>query len=328
VTQRERITTWIAGVLLIVGVIGGVVWILMFRPTEPFIITGVVLARDSDPRNQTPIANADVTATTASGSASGTSDISGLYRITLPPRARREQIALNFRHPGYRPLQLTARGDLIVVARMASSAPVMTAKQKKVENVIANQRIRYSVKSTTTTNIGTLVDPFEVTNRANVPCKNLPPCSPDNQWKASISSHSLDAGEGNEYRNVRLSCIAGPCPFTSIESENQSENGRVLKVTVRDWSDTVTFLLEAEVTQTRMGDVTRQSYPAIFGSTMSFTLPSGAEGPSIEAELNGTDIIFPMGPDLILSWANCTMKESADQGQLYRCELKAGYRFK
>jgi hypothetical protein len=77
-----------------------------------------------------------------------------------------------------------------------------------------------------------------------------------------------------------------------------------------------------------MGDVIRQSYPAIFGSTMSFTLPAGAEGPSIEAELNGNDIVFPLGPDLILSWANCTLKVSPDQGQLYRCELKAGYRFR
>lgn len=316
--------------MLIAGVIGGVVLIRTFRPKEPLVVTGVVLVRDADPKDQTPIADADVTATTASGSASGKSDVSGLYRITLPRRARGGQIRLSFQHPGYQPLQLTTSAGLIVVARMASSAPLQTARQKREESLIASERIRirYSVKSTRTINIGTLVEPFEVPNKGNVPCQNASPCSPDNKWKASIGVHSVDAGEGNEYRNIRLSCIAGPCPFTSIESENQTDGGRRLTVTVRNWSDTVTFLLEAEVTQTRMGDVVRQSYPAIFGSTMSFTLLSGAEGPSIEAELNGTDIIFPMGPDLILSWANCTMKESPDQGQLYRCELKAGYRFK
>lgn len=327
-TKRERITTWIAGVLLIAGAAGSLVLIQTFRPKEPVVVTGAVLVRDSDPRNQSPIANAKVTASTRSVSASGVSDVSGLFRIELPPRARREEIAVTFEHAGYRPLRLTALPKQIVIARMLSSAPFETPRQKKNESVLSSARIRYSVKTTSTANIGSIADTFEVSNTGDSPCKQQLPCSPDNRWKASIGSYSLDAGEGNEYRNIRLSCIAGPCPFTRIESEVQSDDGRRLKVSVRNWSDTVTFLLEAEVSQTRVSDVIRQSYPAIFGSTMSFTLPPGAEGPSIEAELNESDIIFPLGPDLILSWANCTMKASPGQGQLYRCELKGGYRFR
>ncbi len=291
------------------------------------MVTGVVLVRDNDPSSQTPIANAEVTAATVSGMASAASDVSGLYRIALPPRSRNEPVMLRFEHPGYVTLELTAPADLLVVARMESSAPVQTPSQKKAESVIATPRIRYSVKSTNAANIGSIVNPFQVSNTADVPCGNQPPCSPDGLWKATIGSYSFDAGPGNEYRNIRLSCIAGPCPFTKIDSETQSENGRLLKVSIRNWSDAVTYLLEAEVTQTRVIDVIRESYPVIFGSTMNFTLPSDAEGPSIEAELNGTDIIFPLGPDLILTWANCTMKASPGQGQLYRCELKAGYRF-
>jgi hypothetical protein len=194
--------------------------------------------------------------------------------------------------------------------------------------VIANARIRYSAKATTTVNVGIVAETFEVSNTGNVACAGVPPCSPDNRWKASVGSYSVDAGEGNDLRSIRLSCIAGPCPFTRINAEDLSQNGQLLKVSVLNWSDTTTFLLEAEVSQTRMRDVIRESYPATFGSTMNFTLPAEAEGPSIEADLNGNDIVFPLGPDLILSWANCSVTSSTEQGSLYRCDLKAGYRFK
>jgi hypothetical protein len=60
---------------------------------------------------------------------------------------------------------------------------------------------------------------------------------------------------------------------------------------------------------------------------MNFILPAGAEGPSIEATLNGNEIVFPLGPALILSWATCTEEISPDQTQIYRCELKPGYTF-
>jgi hypothetical protein len=61
---------------------------------------------------------------------------------------------------------------------------------------------------------------------------------------------------------------------------------------------------------------------------MNFTLPAGAEGPSLEAELNGSQIIFPLGPNPTLSWANCNVREERNQAKDYRCELKTGYNFK
>jgi hypothetical protein len=76
-----------------------------------------------------------------------------------------------------------------------------------------------------------------------------------------------------------------------------------------------------------ISDMIRQSYPIIFGRTMNFTLPGTAEGPSIEAAVNGNDIVFPLGPALILSWGTCTVKVDADRSKLIRCELKPGYRF-
>ena len=69
------------------------------------------------------------------------------------------------------------------------------------------------------------------------------------------------------------------------------------------------------------------SYPVIFGEGLSFTLPSTAESVSIEADLDGQSIIFPMGPSLFLSWAACDADVNADRGRVYRCTAKSGYRF-
>jgi hypothetical protein len=126
-----------------------------------------------------------------------------------------------------------------------------------------------------------------------------------------------------------VSCIAGPCPFTRIESDNRDQNDRRLRISARNWSDTATFLVEADVVHTVISDMVRQSYPVKFGRGMSFTLPGTAGGPSIEAEVNGSSsyIVYPLGPDLLLSWANCTLSVNPDQSKLYSCELKPGFRF-
>jgi hypothetical protein len=188
---------------------------------------------------------------------------------------------------------------------------------------------QYSINTSTTVNVGSAVKTFKVVNTGNVPCKGRQPCSPDEKWKAAIGSAAIDAGPGNEFHNARASCIAGPCPFTRIENEsfNRSGDSRTLRVTALNWSDTATFLLEAEVYKQVVRDVLRQSYPVIFDRALTFTLPVAAEGVSIEAELNGNRIVFPLGPSLFLSWANCQLLVNKDQTRVYRCELKPGYRF-
>ena len=73
-----------------------------------------------------------------------------------------------------------------------------------------------------------------------------------------MGSLSLDAGEQNQqFRNVRVSCIAGPCPFTAIESDRFSRGGHSITVSVRNWSDRVTYLLEAEVVHTMESEMIR-----------------------------------------------------------------------
>ncbi len=257
------------------------------------------------------------------------SDSSGFFRLTLRPTGELDQpITLVFRHSGYQPLEVTEPVTTqIYVARMTPISSAARVQTGAPNVVIGNVRLRYSTKATVTVSVGSDARTFEITNTGGIPCNGHFPCSPDGKWKAAVGSISLDAGEGNEYVNVRASCIAGPCPFTKIESDQTTERGRILKVTALDWSATATFLVEAEVTKVTPTDLIRQLHPVIFGNGMNFTLPASAEGPSVEAELNGSDIVFPLGPDVKLSWATCTVKVDADRSKLYRCELKPAYRF-
>jgi serine/threonine protein kinase len=187
-------------------------------------------------------------------------------------------------------------------------------------------RVRYAAK--TPTPIGSIAKRFEVVNKGNVPCdRTATVCSPDGQWKAANGELTLDAGNGSVFQNVRVSCTAGPCPFTRIESNQSLQGGQMLKLLVRNWADTVTFLVEAEVFHTKTTDLIGITYPAIFGREMSFTLPPTAQDPSILTNSNGTDIVYPLGSNLTLSWAACNLQVAADGTKLYRCELNPGYRF-
>jgi hypothetical protein len=320
-----------AATAILLGIVAGVVITVPSRPVQTVSLTGAVLARDSDPRKQMPIGGAEITATSGMAEGACKSDSTGFFRLTLHPGVTPGQlVTFKFRHTNYQPLDLTElAGDHIYLARMVPLATEAPVKTNAPEVAITDVRVRYSVKTVTTVNIGSVAKTFEVVNTNGVRCRAQPPCSPDGKWKAAIGSVSLDAEPGNEFRDVRVSCIAGPCPFTRIESDNANTpyHGRNLTVSARNWSATATFLVEAQVVRTTISDMIRQSYPVIFGQAMNFTLPATAEGPSIEASLNGTDIVFPLGPNLSLSWSTCTVKIDSDRSRLIRCELKPGYRF-
>jgi hypothetical protein len=311
---------------------------------KPIVLKGAVIAQDTDPRKELPISDVQITADDSavkgSKSASGLfnlrlpepieskSDSSGLFSVPLHKGVKRGQaVELKFRHPDYQPLDLHEFiGDKLYIARMVP-IPRAVPKPDHPDSVVSNVLIRYSMKTTTALNVGSAVRTFEVVNIGNVRCNGQPPCSPDGRWKAAIGSASLDAGEGNEFRNVRVSCIAGPCPFTRIESTSPPAGVRTISVSARNWSDTATFLLEAEVFHPMGADIISDSYPVIFGPTLNFTVPASAEGVSIEAEINGAAIVFPLGPKLFLSWARCNTRVNSDQTKVYRCELKPAYRF-
>jgi hypothetical protein len=326
-SRRKKTAIWILVVAILATTLGVVRW---YR-RQPVILRGAVVRDDRDPNKQVPLADVEITAMNSLGNASTTSNPSGFFRLTLPKGLRRRQpVVLQFRRKDYEPLDLDDFiGDKLYTARMLPVQPVVTGGSAAVSSV-SNARIRYSVKTTTEANVGTAVRTFQVVNVGNKPCQPQSPCSPGGgKWKATIGSLSLDAGEGNEFRNPRVSCIAGPCPFTKIEQTELSDDHRHFNVSVRNWSDTTTFLVEAEVFHRMTSDLVRESYPVIFGRALNFSLPAEAEGPSIEAEVDKDAVVFPLGPKLFLRWADCHSEVDKDnQYKTYRCELKPGFQFR
>ncbi len=290
-------------------------------------LTGVVLVDDADIRKQRPIENVVVD---VPGDVSVVTDASGLFRLKLPPSSLLvglpNRVSLTLQHPQYVSLHSTLVVDgQLCVLRMKPVAAVTPVTIPEIP--LSDVRVRYTESARTSTDTGSALKSFDVVNKGNVPCDGHAPCSPDGKWKAAIGGASLDAGEGNEFREGRVSCIAGPCPFTRIEADDFSRPARNISVKVRDWSDTVSFVLEAEVTRTTMSDLIRLSYPIVFGRGLNFSLPPSGEGPSIEASLGGQEIVFPLGPDLTISWATCSLQTAKDRTKNYRCDLKPGYRF-
>lgn len=321
----------ILGLAVVVVAAGLIAAMLLIRPhTRPMSLGGAVIRQDADPKKELPLADVQIKAV-ANGAVIGDSksDASGLFTIMLRTRLWiGRPVTLEFRHADYQPLDLHEFvGDKVYVAHMIP-IPHEANASNRPDIIVSNVLARYSIKSTTAANVGSAVKTFEVPNTGNVPCKKAPPCSPDGKWKAAIGSATLDAGEGNEFRNVRTSCIAGPCPFTKIEDEDLSQGGRSVTVSARNWSDTATFLLEAEVFHPMVSDMVRTSYPVIFGQALNFTVPGSAEGVTIQAEINGEAITFPLGPNLYLSWADCNARVNRDQTKVFRCELKPGFRFR
>ena len=317
-------------VILLLASAAAAVWVVRYVRNRTTTLRGAVITANSDPRKQLPISGAEITATDGISVVKTTSDSSGLFSIALRKRIfRGHLITLRFRHMDYAPLNMTVlASDKIYLAAMAPIQAEKTIERSLAAQTISNNVVvRYSIKTATVINVGSAVRSFEVPNKGNQPCSERPPCSPDGKWKAGVGAIILDAGVGNQFRNIRASCIAGPCPFTRIESPNVNQDGRTINITAMAWSDTATFLVEAEVVHPMMSDLVRNSYPVIFGDALNFTLPPAAEGVSLQAELNGESIVFPLGPALLLSWADCNVRENPDQTRVYRCTLKPEYRW-
>jgi hypothetical protein len=328
VTIAKKIGWGFAVVFVLAAIVG--LWAyLRWRSQRFIVLQGAVMVDDTDPHKERPIANVEITATDRTQVIAVKSDPSGLFLIPLKEGTKRgAPITLQFKHADYRDLEVKEFvGNKLYITHLEPKAiPALNDGRPPV--VIGNVTIRYSVKTTTDANVGSEAKAFQVENKGNVPCKNQNPCSPDGRWKASINSVTLDAGTGNQFREPRVSCIAGPCPFTRIESRSASKGGQILTVTARNWSDTATFLVEAEVLHSMPTEVAHEFFPVIFGRELSFTLPAAVEGVTMEADVDQQRVFFPLGPALLLSWANCTASENSDRTRVFRCGLKGGYRFR
>jgi hypothetical protein len=311
-------------------------WLKSIAVRQSIPIEGAVIRRDVDAEKELPITDVAITASDGVKTITTQSEASGYFKLVWQKGVLSEKpLIVGFRHPNYEPLdlkvqtgRLETQTQLYVAAMVPIPAKSITGSGRP-EKVVSNIRVRYTINSRTETNVGSAVKTFQVVNTGNVPCNHQAPCSPDGKWKASLGSVSLDAGTDNVFRNVRASCIAGPCPFTRIDSSGFVHGGRNIHVSALNWSDTATFLMEAEVLHNTIISNVRESYPVIFGRTLNFTLPPTQEGVSLEAEIDGFPIVFPLSPALNLSWATCTVRTDTEKEKttVYRCELKPDYRF-
>ena len=335
-TRKHLIIGAVAGVALV-----GIGLLILQTHTQvpqrylmaPVEIRGAVLRQDEDPAKQSPLADAEVSVSSGLHSKTQTSDPSGFFAVTLRPGAIPGQpIAVLFRHPQYRPVEMKViPQDKLYIVRLEPLAPSTIVKLTQPVSLskpvsINEVRIRYSVQNQATVDVGKTAKQFEVRNVGDVPCGGRSPCSPDGKWKAASYNLTIDAGTGNEFRNVRVTCVGGPCPFTRIDTADLATQSRKKIISIVNWSDTATFVVEAEVVRPMVTDSVRHTYPFIVGTAMTFALPTSAEGPSIEAHENGQAIVFPLGPNLNLSWATCSV-EMSQQNRVFRCTLKPGFEF-
>lgn len=325
----------VVAIIATVATVSAVV-LLRFAHWRPrtVVIQGAVIRRDADTRKELPIGGAVVTVSDNATQVSAISGDTGYFSLKFPEKIwPSETVNIAFRHPDYKPLNETlliglhANSNQLFVVKMTSTTPPAPSPVVAHPTVISDIVIRYTVNDRTDTNVGSAVRDFQVVNTGNVPCKQNDDCSPNGLWKQGKSSITLDAGTGNVFRNVRASCIAGPCPFTRIDPRGFEHGGQKIVVTAFDWSDTATFLVEAEVYQESIASKLRLSYPVKYGRDLHFTTPPTAEGVTIEAEVGGTPTVFPLGTDLYMNWAVCSSRKGPDNDTVYECELKPGFTF-
>ena len=148
---------WSAAIVVVVAI---VVAVIANRPrTRPLSLGGAVMRQDADPRKELPLADVQVSAL-SNGSVIGTgkSDASGFYTIVLRTRLWiGRPVLLQFRHADYQPLdQKDFIGDKVYVAKMMP-IPHETNTAKRPDVVVSNIQVRYSIKTTTTANVGSAV---------------------------------------------------------------------------------------------------------------------------------------------------------------------------
>ena len=322
-------TRWILTGLITTAVAGSVIAVQKLKP-HSITLDGAIIVDEADPVDQAPIGGATVSAQDDLGITPTTSTFSGYFSLRLPPTVLKGQlVTLQVHHPAYRPFETQVpAGDEIHLIRLSPARAEKPSRSGPQRIELSNLVVRYTVQTKTATNIGSGAKMFQVENAGNVPCEGRAPCSPDGKWKAAVGGVFLDAGPDNEFHAPRLSCIAGPCPFTQVDSDRFSRGGRLISATVRGWSDTTTFVLEAEVFHPDVTAMSQQAYPTILGRRLNFSLPAAAEGVTIEAEIAGEDVVFPVGPTASLSWATCEVRSERDQTRNFRCELKPEYDFK
>ena len=76
-----------------------------------------------------------------------------------------------------------------------------------------------------------------------------------------------------------------------------------------------------------VSDLVSTSYPVTFGQALNLRCLARRRESRFWPRLMVEAIVYPLGPNLYLSWADCNARVNKDQTKVFRCELKPGYRF-
>src|SRR5262245_13732429 len=118
--MRSR-KAWAIGAGVLVAATVATTLVLRLRQTEELsLVTGAVLADDSDLHKQRPIDEARVSAVAGVSKGTAVSDESGLFRLTLNPAISPEQpITITVEHPDYLPFEASGiQASRLLLLRM------------------------------------------------------------------------------------------------------------------------------------------------------------------------------------------------------------------
>src|ERR1035438_7398375 len=108
-SRRKTAVIW---TLVVFGILTTVFAAVFLHRRQPVTLRGAVLQQDRDPNKQLPLAEVEIVATNALGSAVSVSDSSGAFSLTLPKGLRRrQQVLLQFRRKDYRPIDRRVRKE-------------------------------------------------------------------------------------------------------------------------------------------------------------------------------------------------------------------------
>ena len=230
--------------------------------TAAYSLEGAVIHSAKDTHKQEPVADATITVSHGLVSTTTRSDASGYFRITFPQVIwPGEILSITITHPNYHPLSfewhIVFRSSLrrLMISELKPMATPPAPVSGKPPTVISDIRIRYTVAAPSEINIGSAVRTFQVVNQGNVPCNHQGPCSPNGAWKAATTPSPWMPAWATNIAMFAPRASPGPCPFTRIRTRAQ---GRTIVATAEDWSDTATFLLEAEVFHTSIDSSVRE----------------------------------------------------------------------
>ena len=330
----------IAGIVAALGAAAAVAAVLALKQPaisllrQPAIsIEGTVILQDDDPTKESPIAGVSVAVEPDDGVSlvdTATSDFSGYFKLRLPPTiVYGDSVTLRLRHPDHQPIDLVVPvAEHLYVMRMSSAHPEVQPRPARPDIVLSEIIVRYTIESRTALNIGSGARPSTC------------PIVAMSRAIGSRRVHLMASG-----RRRTAVCRSTPeratsfamraCPASLVHARlriSSRMDFRAAARSSRPRSATGRTRPRSRLKPKCSGLRTpiRLSVPTQSSSDTGSTLhwPPPPRGVSIEAEVDGEPIIFPLAPNGILSWATCNVRIQKEQARLYRCELKPGYIFK